>query len=286
MATNRAKFGYLNYADMISLINSRKLNAHDIVFGKDTKEQYWISPELEPVPVHSRVLCFDSTTAAYKELNKDTATYDGQIVAIKVGTNYEGHIVNTNTAGKYYVTPIGASGDIDYNTITNRPIENLVGTLDKPVVIEELNSGIYKVSGQYRITTLIETVFLSSIPNLFFVSKYDTHIDIKQIDTDNTVIYSILNGQVLKKTVVTDDMLGNFASRDYIDSKIAALDFLTKDDIKEYVDELLLNTVEEMVTQKVEEVFEEVLDERIDSRIEVKLSEAEIAEDSIDNLFV
>lgn len=289
MAT-RAKFGYLNYADMITLLNSddpkKKLNAHDIVFGKDTKEQYWISPELEPVPVHSRVLCFDSTTEAYKALNADSATYNGQIVAIKVGTNYEGYVVNTNTQGKFYATPIGVAGNIDYNNIGNRPIENILGTLDTPITIDELSTGIYKVTGQYQITKLIETIFISTSSNLFFVNKNNSSTVITKIDTDEIVTYTIQNGEVTKKSVVTDDMLGQFASTDYVDAKIAALDFLTKEDIKLYVDELLATTVEEMVSQKVEEILDEELTERIDSRIDVKLSEAEIKEASIDELFV
>lgn len=286
MAT-RAKFGYLNYADMITLLHSedpkKKLNAHDIVFGKDTKEQYWISPELEPIPVHSRVLCFDSTTDAYKALNADSSTYNGQIVAIKVGTNYAGHIVNTNTAGKFYATPIGVSGNIDYNTLGNRPIDNIVGTLDTPITVDKLDTGLYKLKGQYKISDNIETIFLSAVANLFMVNQYDDKTVIRKIDEEEIVTYHIENGEVLQKKVVTDDMLGQFATTAYVDAKIAALDFLTKEDVKLYVDELLATTVEELVTQKIEEVFDGELDEIIDSRIDEKITS--VGDESIDKLF-
>lgn len=287
MAT-RAKFGYLNYADMLTLLNSddpkKKLNAHDIVFGKDTKEQYWISPELEPVAIRSRVLCFDTTTDAYKALNADSATYEGQIVAVKNGTNYEGYIVNVNTKGKYYVTPMSVSGEIDYNTIGNRPIENVIGTLDTPVTLDQLSTGVYRVSGQYKISQNIETTYLTTTANLYMVNKTDSSVTIRKIDTEEIITYTITGGEVSKVRVLTEEMLANYATIAYVDAKLAALDIVTKDDVKAYVDELLATTIDELVETKVEAKFNESLDERIDARIDEKITEVE--DNSISELFV
>lgn len=289
-ATTRAKFGYLNYADMLALLESddskKKLDAYDIVYGKDTKEQYLISPELKPIPIRSRVLCFDSTSDAYKELNADDATYNGQIIAVKIKDKYESYIVNTNTTGKFYVSPVSSSSDIDYNSLGNKPIENVVGTLDKPIVIEEFASGVYNVSGQYNISKSIETTFISTVPEMFFVTQADDSTIIKKICADEIVTYTVSNGEVSKTSVVTDDMLGDFATTEYVDAKIKALDFVLEDDIKAYINELLDTTIEELVVQKIEEVFDDALDERIDTRIDSKLTDSEISEESIEGLFV
>ena len=143
-ADTRAKFGFLNYDDMLSRIAEGKLDAYDIVFSKDKKEVFILNESLEPVAMHSKVYVYESIEKANIELNINTDTYVGQIVSILNGDVYYGHIVNKSTDGVYYVTPLYEHAEpIDYDTLGNKPIENLMGTYNTPIILAELPTGIY-----------------------------------------------------------------------------------------------------------------------------------------------
>ena len=54
----RAKFGFLNYEDMLAKITEGKLDAYDIVFSKDKKQVFILNEQLEPIAMHSKVYLY------------------------------------------------------------------------------------------------------------------------------------------------------------------------------------------------------------------------------------
>ena len=131
------KFGFLTVEQMLNAINSHQLQTYNICFTKDTHQIFVIKENLEPLEIHSRVYVFDSISEAETKLNESTDTYVGQVVAILDNDTYRGYIVNQKS-GKFTVTPLWEhSEQIDYDTLGNRPIVNLVGTLDKPIMVSE-----------------------------------------------------------------------------------------------------------------------------------------------------
>lgn len=94
MAGNRVKYAYVNYDDIHGKIDSGEIDQYDIVFTKDTHEQYFIKEDLSLLRIISKVYCFDSIIEAEETLNKNTDTYVGQIVAIANDNIYSGYIVN------------------------------------------------------------------------------------------------------------------------------------------------------------------------------------------------
>lgn len=268
----RAKWAYISYDSIQTKIDEGVLDQFDVIYTKDTHENLLISPDLSIIPIRSRVYVFNSIEEANEKINQNTDTYIGQIVSIITGDVCKGYIVNKNESDNYYVSAITAD-EIDYNTLGNRPIENIIGTLDKPIIITTLSSGLYKVKGQYKISDLEETIYLSADGDLFVV---ETNY-IKRITKDSINNYIINGNSIIKETYITDEYLlsNGYTTTDYVDSKVAALEESIRTDIQSYVEE----TVEDVITQKVDVIIDERLDAKLDEKIQP------VSNDDVTNLF-
>ena len=139
---------------MLSKIETGDINEYDIIYSRDQYVTYLITEELKPLQLRSRVYIFDSVSEAEIKLNESTDTYTGQVVSILYNGTYRGYIVNQKN-GTFIVTPLWEHPEqIDYDTLGNRPIINLIGTLDKPIMVSEFDNGIYRIKGQYKISDL------------------------------------------------------------------------------------------------------------------------------------
>ena len=76
--TDRIKFAYLTYDDMLSKIDSGDLNEYDIIYSKDQYVTYLITEELKPLQLRSRVYVFDSVSEAEIKLNKHEKQIDAE----------------------------------------------------------------------------------------------------------------------------------------------------------------------------------------------------------------
>lgn len=208
MALTRAKFGYLTYDDMVAKIADEKLDEYDICYTKDTHECYIVSEDKVPIAIKSKVNTYSSTDDAEKDLNSSISTYEGQIVAIKYNDRFRAYIVEKNNDG-FFVTPLDIARDvIDYDTLGNRPIVNVKGTTESPIIISELSEGIYHVSGQYTISPLDQNITLAMRDILFIT---DGNGNIQKISGKSIVNYSVINGEVKEDA---------FATQGYVDSKL------------------------------------------------------------------
>lgn len=268
MAVAKAKFGYLMYADMLARIADGKLDEYDICYTKDTHECYIISEDKTPIAIKSKVSTYSSVTSAEIALNSAIDTYEGQIVAIKYKTRFRAYIVE-NVEGKFVVSPLDETRDqIDYNTLGDKPIVNLKGTSEAPIIIGELSEGVYYISGQY--------VFIADDKNINFAMRdllfiTDGNGNIKKITSKNIINYTITDDGVKEDLFVTTEFIKQqgFATEKYVDTKIAALDFLTKNDLSTYVDL----------------VFDETFDKKVEEKVESALSQSAATENDITTLF-
>lgn len=266
----RAKWAYLSYDSIQTKIDEGVLDAYDVIYTKDSHENVIISPDLEIWSVRSRIYVFNSVEEANIQLNINTDTYIGQIVSIIIDEVCKGYIVNKDREGSFYVEALTAD-NIDYNTLGNRPVENLVGTLDEPVIITELNSGTYKIKGQYKISDDYGTVFLSSDGDLFLTEKTSTENRIKRITKDTIQDFVISDSDIVKRTYITDEYLTGcgYTTTEYVDNKVLALEESIREDIEAYVEQ----TVEDVITQKVDAIIDERLDIKLDERIQETTNE-------------
>lgn len=261
----RAKWAYIYRDSIQKKINDGTLDAYDVVYTKDTHENYVISPDLQPWSVKSRIYVFNSEEQANRQLNINADTYIGQIVSIIKGEVCKGYIVNKNQNGAYYVKQISPD-DIDYNNLGNRPIENLVGTLDNPIVVNTLPLGTYKIKGQYKILDNDTTTYLSTNGDLFLVEITNEGKFIKRFTKDNIYDYKITDTDVVKNVYITDEYLATngYATENYLDGKIAAFENNIRADIEAYVE----GVVEQVITNRVDIIIDERLDAKLDMKIQ------------------
>lgn len=263
MYTDHSKFVYQNYDKIQDGINDGSINAWDVILCRDTKEMLLVKDDLTIAPIKSKVYRFLDVQSAEEYLNKATDTYEGQIVSIVFNGVYVAYIVNRNNKGEFYVTPMSVySGEVDYNTLGHRPIENLEGTIDTPIIVDRLETGIYKIDGQYKLTEQAETTYFSVNSNFFLVEHPEGVTDqtyIKRISAHNIYDYSLDKaGNVTTSIVPTTEWLKEqgYVTERYVDAKIAALNFITKEEIEDYVENVVLKTIDAVVDERISNEFD------------------------------
>lgn len=277
MADNRVKYAYLNYADISKRIENGDIDEYDVIFTKDTHEQYLIKDDLSLLNIKSRIYRFDSIESAKESLNSNSDTYKGQIVAIAdndLGV-YHGYIVN-RVDEEYTVTSLSDSGtSVDYNALAHRPVVNKTGTLANPLVVGDLENGLYSVSGEYKLFDEYPTIFSSSINHLFLVEKSETESYVKDISAKEVITYSLINGKVTRSELLTQQYLSDnhYVTENDFDAKIAALDYITKVDASEYVKQITT------------EYLNENLGNIIATKIDEKISTLVVDDTEIEKLF-
>lgn len=275
MAGNRVKYAYVNYDDIQRKIDSGEIDQYDIVFTKDTHEQYFIKEDLSLLRIISKVYCFDSIIEAEETLNKNTDTYVGQIVAIANDNIYSGYIVNREN-GKYTVNSLSdGRTPIDYDNIDHRPVINKIGTQDGNLIIGDLDNGIYSVTGVYKIFNEYPTLFTVTSNHLFLVEKTDSISYVKDISAKEIITYTLSNGVVnVLKSVTTQYLEDNqYITNDSFEVKLKTLDLITKAEASEYVKTI------------TNEYLKQNLGTTIDTKIDEKIQSLVATDSDIENLF-
>lgn len=274
-STQRAKFFYINRDEIEKLIEKGKIDANDIVYTKDSHENIFIGSDLSINPVRSKVYCYEDINSAIEDLNNVPDTYEGQIVSIKTNDKYKGYIVN-KIDKSYTVTLLSTLENIDYNTLGNRPITNLTGSLSEPVIVSELDNGVYSISGQYKIFSSIETIFSSSVNHIFLVEKTESEIYVRDISARKIISYSSIEGEIKQKEILTSNYLkeNGYITSNEVDTKLQALDILTKteaqsyieDTVSKYLDKVLDSTIDQKLNNMIVEVDDSAIDDMFPSK--------------------
>lgn len=274
-STQRAKFFYINRDEIEKLIEKGKIDANDIVYTKDSHENIFIGNDLSINPVRSKVYCYEDINSAIEDLNNASDTYEGQIVSIKTNDKYKGYIVN-KIDKSYTVTLLSTLENIDYNTLGNRPITNLTGSLSEPVIVSELDNGVYSISGQYKIFSSIETIFSSSVNHIFLVEKTESEIYVRDISARKIISYSSIEGEIKQKEILTSNYLkeNGYITSNEVDTKLQALDILTKteaqsyieDTVSKYLDKVLDSTIDQKLNNMIVEVDDSAIDDMFPSK--------------------
>ena len=275
----RAKFGYLTYNDMLTKLSEGIFDAYDVIYLKDRKVQYIINEENVPIEIRARIKVYPNTTQALADLNSSSDTYVGQIVSILDSDFYRGYSVNLDSENKYILIPLYQNPElVDYNDLANIPIINIRGEVDSPVVLSELDNGIYKVKG-------------------FFVSP-------DSVEVKNTVVGNIvLVENNLIKRIANNSIYdyrpngsGGIATEEYATKEyIAQLDYVTHAQLEEcdYVSNseldvkiaaLRVSLAEELMAY-IDEVFETRVADIVDRTVDAKFEASQIPDEDIEELF-
>lgn len=271
-STQRAKFAYVKRDEIEKLINNGKIDANDIIYTNDSHENIFIGADLSINPVRSKIYRFPDVDTAKEKLNESSDTYAGQLVAILNNDAYTAYIVNKDQDDKFYVSRLSDStSKIDYDSLGNKPIDNLNGTLDNPITISELDSGIYKVRGQYKVCSEDTTTYLSTNDNIFIVGKNeDSTTSIKKITSLEITDYKISENQITSKTTIpTKEWIEEqgYITEASVNEKIAALDFITKDEVQQYVSQVINSSLDSLIDEKIDTKLNESFAQVEDSDI-------------------
>ena len=247
------KFGWLYKEEIEQAIASQDLNAYDIVFTKDSHEQFLISSSLEPIPIKSRVRIFSSVDTAIEEINKTSSTYNGEIVSIRDGEKFVAYVVNQFNSGQYYISPIYSDEMIDYNQLQNVPLKNIEGTVTNPIVLADLEDGFYKVSGHFIVPTGNEVT--SIVGNIIVIESFSlTEKTIKRISNNSIFDYILKDdGTYTFQKYATEQYVQEqgYVTEVDVDIKLEAFKASMEEYIENYVDKTVSLLIKYMITQEL-----------------------------------
>ena len=176
---------------------------------------------------------------------KKTIGLDNYVKSSELSTlldNIIGNLEDKSTVVEYI-------NSLSYNKLSDVPITNLIGTLVVPVKISSLDDGIYKIKGQCIIGGNYTSV-QSSADDVLYLVSHDS-------DTSSTTITK-MQGKSITLYFIQQD--GEYTTDRYVTEEwINEQNFANADSVKEYVS----NIIEETVLN--------VLDDHIDAALERKL---------------
>lgn len=159
-----------------------------------------------------------------------------------------GNLEDKNTVVDYI-------NSLSYNKLSDKPITNLIGSLNAPVYISSLEDGIYKIKGQFIISKSKPTVQYSSEDVLFFIS-HDLELPAKM------TITKMQGTSIVLYFLQTD---GTYRTDKYItENWVADQNFMSVDDAKEFI--------KEQIQESVIDIIDQTLDEKLDSALDKKIS--------------
>lgn len=163
-------------------------------------------------------------------------------------------------------TVVDYINSLSYNTLSDKPIINMIGSLNAPVYITSLEDGIYKIKGQFIIGGSNTTVN-SSPEDTFFLVSHDPDIQNKM------TITKIQGGSITLYFLESD---GTFRTDRYITEEwVKAQNFMSANSAKEYITQAIQETVSDVIDQ--------TLDEKLDSALDKKLGG--IPTEELNNIF-
>lgn len=263
-----SRFFFDSYSKIQDGINAGKINQWDIVLCADTREMFLVNENFDLIPIHSKVLRFQSVTEAETYLNQASDTYQGQMVSIlhpKTGS-YQAYIVNQNGSGQYKVSSISVfdASDIDYDNLGNRPIVNSGGDIEHPLVLYKQPTGIYRVNGAYQVSDEIETIYQSYNSDLFTVThNEDGTTRVRCITGDTIVSYLVMSdGAIVDEQIaVTQEWLRlqGYVNDSTLQDKLDTLGLMTRTEAQTYINQL----IRDQVAQLVRDQFDAEWDQRV-----------------------
>ena len=142
------------------------------------------------------------------------------------------------------------------NELETIGIPVLTGTIEKQIILSELNDGLYEIKGQYKITSESETIYIAGSNIICMVETVGEIKKIKRITSDEIVNYKIEDGVVTSDSYATEEYLREhgYTTTDYVDTKLTALKEEIEGEIETLVDPVVRPLVEEIIDRDIQPV--------------------------------
>ena len=142
-------------------------------------------------------------------------------------------------------TVVDYINSLSYNKLSDKPIENLIGSLNAPVYISSLEDGIYKIKGQYIISQ----------------SKPAIQSSAEDILHGKMTVTKMQGTSIVLYFLQTD---GTYRTDKYItENWIAEQNYMSAENAKKFVLETIQETVSNIIDQQLDAKLDSALDKKI-----------------------
>lgn len=143
-------------------------------------------------------------------------------------------------------TVVDYINSLSYRKLTDKPIEYLIGSITIPIIISDLDDGIYKIRGQFIIGGN-NTSVRSSADDIFFLVSHD--------DNTNGISITQFKGNSILLYFIQQD--GDYVTDRYITEKwINDQNFISENSAREFIKEQLEVTLAEILDKKIDEALD------------------------------
>lgn len=145
---------------------------------------------------------------------------------------------------------------VDFGGGSGEGIPEIIGTATTPIVLAELEAGLYRVKGVYKIASHYDLEVVTPIDHIVFTRKDDSDTYIKVITEDKIIDYianSSGNVIFINPYATIQYLIENYASLEYVDQKIQVLETLISKIISE-LPELVTNIVDERISETIKPI--------------------------------
>lgn len=181
---NTTKFAVANHGDVQSLIEQGLISSYTYVFCRDTNTMVFVNKDAQMQDVKG----FNQSSIVTVE---ELPTED-----IKSNTFYIcngiGYLLINNILVPVF-KEISENAEVSsYDDLSEIPIVNKKGTIVSPVILSDLDTGCYSISGQYQIGGDLTTTFVPSLNIIALIESDDECKYITRIDGKKVVVYKIV----------------------------------------------------------------------------------------------
>ena len=174
------------------------------------------------------------------------------------------------TTGQVLVKNSNDNYDISWvNAELDTPIDKIIGTLDNPIILSELPSGVYRIVGNNYIIRDDNTYFVDATgSNLYIRSEEDNNV--MKISSKGIIVYTFTEEGYTTNRYVTEEEVNAIKNEitASIPTKVSQLEndlhFMTSEEVVAEITEQLNNgKIEELIDERIAESFGPIPDEDI-----------------------
>lgn len=183
MASLTTKFAVANHSDIQSLIDQGLLSYPTYVFCRDTNTMVFIDKNTQMQDIKG----FNQTSI----ITVEELPTEGILSNTLYICNGVGYLSINNILVPVFKEISENTNTSSYDSLTDVPLVNKRGTMVSPIILSDLNTGCYSISGQYQVGGDLTTTYVPSSNVIVLVESDDTYKYITRIDGKKVVVYTI-----------------------------------------------------------------------------------------------
>lgn len=183
MANLTTKFAVANHDDIQSLITQGLLSYPTYVFCRDTNTMVFIDKNNQMQDIKG---FNQSSIIAVEELPTENIKSNTLYIC-----NGVGYLLINDILVPVFKEISENTNVSSYDNLSDVPLVNKKGTIVSPIVLSDLNTGCYSISGQYQVGGNLTTTYVPSSNVIVLIESDDTYKYITKIDGRKVTVYTI-----------------------------------------------------------------------------------------------